>query len=186
MDSTDPDISFDESGICSRCTSWFDRWVALPKNQPDADVRLNSVVEEIRRRGQGRRYDCVIGLSGGMDSTYLALLIVERFNLRPIAVHMDNGWNTELSVFNVERIVKGLNLDLVTVVLDWDEFRSLQRAFLKASVPDAEIPTDHAIAATKPKPTSAMIPNCRSVLSSGSRWMSIRLPMLQSRANSAR
>ena len=147
MDSTDPEIEFDERGVCSRCTAWFARWPSVEKMQPDADDRLNAVIDRISRRGRGREYDCVIGLSGGVDSTYLALVLVERFGLRPIAVHMDNGWNSELAVFNVERIVKRLDLDLISVVLDWEEFRSLQLAFMRASVPDIEIPTDHAIAA---------------------------------------
>lgn len=147
MDSTDPEIEFDERGVCSRCTAWFAHWPSVEKTRPDAEERLNAVIDRIRRRGRSREYDCVIGLSGGVDSTYLALVLVERFGLRPIAVHMDNGWNSELAVFNVERIVKRLDLDLISVVLDWEEFRSLQLAFMRASVPDIEIPTDHAIAA---------------------------------------
>ncbi|MBX9805944.1 MAG: N-acetyl sugar amidotransferase [Alphaproteobacteria bacterium] len=148
MDNTDPDILFDEKGQCSHCKSYLQNLPKLPAQQINADQLLQDLVSDIKRRGRGKKYDCVIGLSGGVDSTYVAYVVTKILGLRPIAVHMDNGWNSELSVMNVENIVKKLGIDLYTKVLDWDEFRDLQLAFLKASTPDSEIPTDHAICGT--------------------------------------
>jgi N-acetyl sugar amidotransferase len=98
----------------------------------------------MKRAGRGKPYDCLIGVSGGVDSTYVAYL-VKKMGLRPLAVHMDNGWDSELAVKNIEETLKRLGIDLHTEVLDWEEFKSLQVAFLKASTPDSEIPSDHAI-----------------------------------------
>ena len=105
---------------------------------------LSRIVDELKRAGKGKAYDCVLGLSGGVDSSYLAYLAVE-LGLRPLVVHFDNGWNSELAVSNIENLVKGLHLDLHTFVMDWPEFRDLQRAYFKASVVDLEVPTDHMI-----------------------------------------
>ena len=105
---------------------------------------LAEIVEAIKREGRGREYDCIIGVSGGVDSTYVAYLVRE-LGLRALAVHFDNGWNSELAVKNIEHVLKKLGIDLFTYVVDWHEFRDLQVAFLKASTPDGEIPTDHAI-----------------------------------------
>ena len=148
MDTTDPDIIFDESGQCNYCKSYLENLPKLPAMQINAQYQLDEMVSKIKRSGKGKPYDCVIGLSGGVDSTYVAYGVTKILGLRPIAVHMDNGWNSELSVKNVENLVTKLGIDLYTKVLDWDEFRDLQLAFLKASTPDSEIPTDHAICAT--------------------------------------
>jgi N-acetyl sugar amidotransferase len=146
MDTTDPEIWFDEEGVCSHCHK-YDILVQsesyLKKRAPGALERL---VEEIKRKGEGKPYDCIIGVSGGVDSTYTAY-ITKKLGLRPLAVHLDNGWDSELAVNNIEKSLKKLNIDLYTYVLDWEEFRDLQLAFLKASTPDSEIPTDHAILA---------------------------------------
>ncbi len=148
MDTTDPDIIFDEAGQCNYCKSYLENLPKLPRYQSDASEQLNKIIQKIKDDGKGKPYDCIIGLSGGVDSTYVAYLVKEVFALRPLAVHMDNGWNSELSIKNVENIVKKLGIDLYTKILDWEEFRDLQLAFLKASTPDSEIPTDHAIFAT--------------------------------------
>lgn len=148
MDNTDPDIVFDSNGQCHHCRSYLENLPNLPSIQSDAQDHLNRIVSKIKNSGKGKQYDCVIGLSGGVDSTYVAYVVTKILGLRPIAVHMDNGWNSELSVKNVENIVKKLGIDLYTKVLNWDEFRDLQLAFLRASTPDSEIPTDHAICAT--------------------------------------
>lgn len=102
------------------------------------------LVEKIKARGAGREYDCLVGVSGGVDSTYVAY-IVKKFGLRPLAVHFDNGWDSELAVSNIEKVLKRLEIDLFTYVVDWEEFRDLQLSFLKASTPDGEIPSDHGI-----------------------------------------
>ena len=146
MDTTDPDIVFDANGWCNHCTGWFKRsaFYALPLDERTR--RLGIVVDEIKRRGHGKDYDCIIGVSGGVDSSYVAIKCKE-LGLRPLAVHVDNGWNSEKAVGNIKRILDPLHIDLHTVVLNWKEFRELQLAFLRASTPDSEIPSDHAIVA---------------------------------------
>ncbi|MBM3778751.1 MAG: N-acetyl sugar amidotransferase [Acidimicrobiia bacterium] len=147
MDTTDPDITFDAEGVCSHCHRHREA-VRNPKLvrrlEPGA---LEALVADIRRQGRGRRYDCIIGVSGGVDSTYVAWK-VKALGLRPLAAHLDNGWDSELAVGNIERTLKQLDIDLDTHVLDWREFSDLQRAFLAASTSDLEIPTDHAIYAS--------------------------------------
>jgi N-acetyl sugar amidotransferase len=142
MDTTDPAITFDSAGVCNHCHR-YDELAAtrIFSHRPGA---LESLVAAIKRDGHGRRYDCVIGVSGGVDSSYVAYL-VKQLGLRPLAVHLDNGWDHELAVANIEKLLKRLDIDLYTHVIDWLEFRDLQLAFLKASTPDGEIPTDHAI-----------------------------------------
>lgn len=146
MDTSDPEITFDDDGVCNHCHryAFMEQRLVPPAEQREA--RLAALVDRIKAAGRGREYDCVIGLSGGVDSTYVAWQVRE-LGLRAVAVHLDNGWDSELAVKNVENIVTRLRIDLITHVLDWPQFRDLQLAFLKASVPDAEIPTDHAIGA---------------------------------------
>jgi len=146
MDTTDPDISFDDLGVCSHCRRYessISDETYLEKRKAGA---LDRLVEEIKKAGQGKNYDCIIGVSGGVDSTYTAYL-TKKLGLRPLAVHLDNGWDSELAVSNIEKTLKVLDIELSTHVIDWEEFRDLQAAFLRASTPDCEIPTDHAILA---------------------------------------
>ncbi len=144
MDTTDPDIVFDAQGICHHCHE-HDRRVRTKVLSGDEGRRaLAEIVATIKRDGRGRRYDCIIGVSGGVDSTYVAWLVKD-LGLRPLAVHLDNGWNSELAVKNIENVLARLGIDLHTHVIDWQEFRDLQLAFLRASTPDSEIPSDHAI-----------------------------------------
>lgn len=147
MDTTDPTIVFSPDGVCNHCVSYekaFDSKVFFGVKQTET---LDQVVARMKQRSKGKPYDCVIGLSGGVDSSYVAWR-VRQLGLRPLAVHVDNGWNSELAVANIENICQKLKIDLTTEVLNWTEFRDLQLAFLKASTPDAEIPSDHAIVAT--------------------------------------
>jgi len=147
MDTSDPDIWFDQQGVCSHCHKYEDVIHGksyLKKKDPGA---LENLIDDIRRKGKGKGYDCVIGVSGGVDSTYTAY-VTKKLGLRPLAVHLDNGWDSELAVSNIEKVLKTLQIDLNTYVIDWEEFRDLQLAFLRASTPDSEIPTDHAILAT--------------------------------------
>lgn len=144
MDTSDPDLRLNAAGVCRYCRT-ADR--ILPKVQPspeESERKLEALAARIRRSGEGREYDSVIGLSGGVDSSYTAFL-AHRLGLRPLAVHFDNGWDSELAVGNIERIIEACGFDLFTYVIDWVEFRDLQRAFLKASVIDIELLTDHAI-----------------------------------------
>jgi len=144
MDTSDPDLRLDAAGACRYCRT-ADR--ILPRFQPSVEAserRLAALAARIRRAADGHEYDAVIGLSGGVDSSYAAH-IAHRLGLRPLAVHFDNGWDSELAVGNIERIVGACGFDLMTYVIDWPEFRDLQRAFLKASVIDIELLSDHAI-----------------------------------------
>jgi N-acetyl sugar amidotransferase len=147
MDTTDPDIAFDEDGVCSHCHRYEQVARARLFEGPENKHKLDELVAEISSRGRRKEYDCVIGVSGGVDSTYVAYL-VKQFGLRPLAVHLDNGWDSELAVGNIENVLKKLNIDLYTYVIDWEEFKDLQLSFLRASTPDGEVPTDHAILAT--------------------------------------
>uniref|UniRef100_UPI004047B748 N-acetyl sugar amidotransferase n=2 Tax=Roseivirga sp. TaxID=1964215 RepID=UPI004047B748 len=139
-----PDITFDENGICNYHHEYHEK-----KKQRvfRSDEELNRIVAKVKRAGKGRDYDCIVGVSGGVDSTYLAYIAKTQFGLRPLAVHFDNGWNSELAVKNIENTLEKLDIDLFTYVVDWEEFKNLQISFLKSSTPDGEIPTDHAIIA---------------------------------------
>jgi N-acetyl sugar amidotransferase len=145
MDTTDSHITFDDEGICHHCSSLKSRQDALGSLEERGRV-LSGLVRQIQKYGKGKKYDCVIGISGGVDSTFVALKCRE-LGLRPLAVHFDNGWNSELSVMNIENTVKKLDIDLQTHVMDWEQFRDLQVAFLKSSTPDTEAPTDHGLRA---------------------------------------
>jgi len=141
FDDTVPDITFDNQGVCNYCKMHEILDKKYPIESPAQEQTLNRVIERIKKRGRNVEYDCVVGVSGGRDSTYLLFLTVQ-LGLRPLAVHYDNGWNSETAVKNIENAVSKLNVDLYTVVEDWEEFKDLQVAFLKCSTPDAEIPTD--------------------------------------------
>jgi N-acetyl sugar amidotransferase len=143
MDTTDPDITFDAEGVCNHVHDFRAFQASLPSRE-ERDRRLQAVLSEIRRLGKGKRYDCVLGLSGGVDSSYMAWL-AKQWDLRPLVVHFDNGWNSELAVKNIEEIVDRLGFDLETLVMDWAEFSDLQRSYFRASVVDIEVPTDHLI-----------------------------------------
>jgi N-acetyl sugar amidotransferase len=148
MDTTDPDIWFDENGVSSHALR-YDREIAHLVNAARAGEReeeLAAIVAEIKAAGEGKPYDCIIGISGGVDSTYLAYTAV-KMGLRPLAVHFDSGWNSELAVNNIENLVKKLGIDLYTDVVDWREMKDLQLSFFKAGVPNCDIPTDHAFGA---------------------------------------
>lgn len=143
----DPDIKFDEKGICN----YYYEYLTAEKNAvvtgEEGRKKLEETAAIIKKAGQGQPYDCIMGLSGGVDSTYIAWMAKE-LGLRPLAVHFDNGWNSELAVQNIENIVTKLGIDLYTYVINWEEFKDLQIAYLKASVVDIEAITDHAIFAT--------------------------------------
>lgn len=144
MDTTDPWITFDGQGRCSHCIQVDQyRTVWNPAGDP---IRLERLIARIRADGKGRDFDAVIGLSGGVDSSFLAYQ-AKQFGLRMLIVHVDTGWNSELAVSNIENIVKKLGFELHTNVVDWEEMQDLQYAFLKSGVPNQDIPQDHAIVA---------------------------------------
>lgn len=146
MDTTDPDIVFGEKGICNNCKDYFEIEKRFVFKGEEGKKKLEEIVNKIKEDGKHKEYDCILGLSGGTDSSYVAYL-AKKNGLRVLAVHMDNGWNSELSVHNIEKCLKGLDFDLETIVVDWEEFKDLHLAYLKASVVDIEVVTDHAIAA---------------------------------------
>ena len=143
----DPDIRFDENGICNYYHEYKQAEKEGVFEGAAGEKKLEDLVTRIKEAGRGSQYDCLIGLSGGVDSTYVAYL-VKKLGLRPLAVHLDNGWNSELAVMNVENIIKKLGFDLYTLVINWEEFKDLQLSYLKASVVDIEVASDHAIFAT--------------------------------------
>ncbi|MBK0401717.1 N-acetyl sugar amidotransferase [Adhaeribacter sp. BT258] len=148
MDTTDPSIVFDENGQCNHCKSYSEKFKNTQLISPEKKKELlHKNIQEIKTRGKGSKYDGILGVSGGVDSTYAALLAKEQ-GLRMLIFHVDNGWNSEQSVGNIENLAQITGFDYVTNVLDWEEFRDIQLAYLKASVLDFEVPSDHAIYAT--------------------------------------
>lgn len=144
MDTTDPEITFDEQGRCNHCTRFFDtiqgvRW--LP-NETGRRI-LDDTLAKIRSEGRGKQYDGIIGLSGGVDSSYLLCKLSE-WGIRPLAVHVDAGWNSDLAVRNIELLCGKLGIDLHTIVIDWEAMRNVQVAFLRSGVKNQDIPQDHA------------------------------------------
>lgn len=140
----DPDILFDEQGICNYYYEYLDAEKNQVKKGNEGEKEFNKIIEQIKKDGKGREYDCILGVSGGVDSTYLAYIAAQN-GLRVLCVHFDNGWNSELAVKNIENIVSNCGFDLYTYVIDWNEFRDLQRAYIKANVIDIEAITDIAI-----------------------------------------
>ena len=145
MDTTDPDIYFDSEGICNHCHRYKD--ILNARTSDDDNKSFDEQINKIKKRGLGSDYDCIVGISGGVDSSYLLQTALKN-NLRVLAVHVDNGWDSELAVYNIRKLVESTGVEYITHILDWKEFRDLQVAFLKGDTPDGEIPTDHAIDAT--------------------------------------
>lgn len=144
MDTSDSNISFDSRGFCDYCNNYYAN--ILPNWHPDAygEADMSRQMERVRKDGVGRDFDCLIGISGGVDSSYLTYLAKEKWGLRPLMFHVDAGWNSQQAVHNVERLVEGLGVDLYTEVIDWGEMQDLQRAFFLAQVPHIDTPQDHA------------------------------------------
>ncbi len=148
MDTSDSKITFGSDGVCDHCTTFYTE--VLPNWHVDERGRaeLDKIAAEIRAEGTGRDFDCIIGVSGGIDSSYLTYIAKARLNLRPLVFHVDAGWNSQIAVNNIEKLVDGLGLDLYTEVIDWPEMRDLQLAFFKSGVPHIDTPQDHAFFAT--------------------------------------
>lgn len=141
-----PGIYFDENGVCNFCYEYERKKdQRIVKDTKEREKELNKIVDRIKSKGKKKKYDCIIGVSGGVDSTYTAYYVKKILGLRPLAVHFDNGWNSELAVKNIENTLNKLDIDLYTYVVNWPEFKDLQLSFLKSSTPDGEIPTDHGI-----------------------------------------
>ena len=145
MDTTDSKITFDENGVCDHCRNFDTRIKPYWKPQETRFDELEELAKKIRKAGEGHDYDCILGLSGGADSCYLAYIAKEIMHLRPLIVVVDTGWNLNVAVENIERIVKGLDLDMYTEVINWKEMADLQLSFFKASISSQDWPQDHAI-----------------------------------------
>lgn len=145
MDTTDSKIKFDENGVCDHCCNFDARIKPIWKPQENRFDELEELSKQIRRSGEGKDYDCILGLSGGADSCYLAYIAKEVMHLRPLIYVVDTGWNLNVAVENIERIVKGLDLDMYTEVINWKEMADLQLSFFKASISSQDFPQDHAI-----------------------------------------
>jgi N-acetyl sugar amidotransferase len=143
MDTSDPEIRFDANGVCSHCDEFDAAAKAHWHRGPVGREKLQRLVEKIKENGKGNDYDVVIGVSGGVDSSYLLHLCKKELALRPIAVHIDAGWNSDLAVSNIEKIVKKLQIDLYTHVVDWEEMKDLQRAYVRSGVANLDVPQDH-------------------------------------------
>lgn len=147
MDSiNDPDILINDHGVCNHCITFDFEFNKLPKGI-NREKELDSIIKKIKLKGIGKKYDCLLGVSGGVDSSYLAYLC-SIYGLRPLIIHFDNGWNSELSVLNIQNLLDKLGFDFETLVINWDEFKDLQLSYFKAGVVDLEFPTDHAILAS--------------------------------------
>ena len=147
MDKSAQDIYFDGNGICNYCKEFEDKLQKMQLSDPKQRyAALEKLIEKVRQDGKGKSYDCIVGLSGGVDSAY-TLLKVKELGLRPLAVHMDNGWDSELAANNIQKLIQGLGVDLYTHVIDWEEYRDLMQSFFNADVIDVELLYDNAMLA---------------------------------------
>ena len=145
MDTTDSAITFDEHGVCDFCNDFYQNIQPTWQDKLKDPDLLRRTAEQIKAASKGRKYDCIIGMSGGVDSSYLCYVAKELMGLNPLVYSVDTGWNLNVAVENIERIVKALDLDMYTEVVDWNEMKDLQLAFFKAQVPYQDTPQDHAI-----------------------------------------
>jgi aminotransferase len=143
MDTSDPFITFDKSGVCNHCNQYEALQSRLPLENNRHKV-IESLVERLQTAGRGHDYDCLIGLSGGVDSSYLAWFVVKKLKLRPLIIHVDTGWNSELAVMNIQNVINKLQLDMHTVVIDWNEIRDIQRSYFLSGIANLDVPQDHA------------------------------------------
>ena len=165
MDSSDKAIYFNADGICDHCLTFDREIMPVWNNGVGRDEELKLIVDGIKKNGAGEDFDCILGMSGGIDSSYLLYLAKEKLGLRPLVFHVDAGWNSQIAVNNIERLVDGLNLDLFTEVINWRDMQSLQRSFFKAGVPHVDVPQDHAFFATMYKFASKH--NIKNIITGG-------------------
>lgn len=142
MDSTDETIIFDENGVCDYCKNYTENILPIWRNSEQDEIHIVPLLEKIKKEGLGKDHDCIIGISGGLDSSYLVHLAVRKWGMRPLLYHVDAGWNSDVSTNNIRALVDGLGLDLYTDVINWQEMKDLQRAFIKSQVPDIDTPQD--------------------------------------------
>ena len=148
MDTSDSKIIFDDKGVCDHCNTFYSEILPNWHTDERGKKTLSDIVKKIKRQGKGKDFDCLMGMSGGIDSSYLLYIMKEKYGLRPLVFHVDAGWNSQIAVNNIERLVDGLGLDLYTKVINWEEIKDLQLAFFKSGVPHIDVPQDHAFFAT--------------------------------------
>ena len=148
MDTTDSNIIFDEHSICDHCNTFKNKIEPFWQTNENSKLHLEQIVSKIKKESKGKDFDCLMGMSGGIDSSFLLYKMVTEFGLRPLVFHVDAGWNSQIAVNNIERLVDGLGLDLYTEVINWEEMKDLQLAFFKSGVPHVDVPQDHAFFAT--------------------------------------
>ncbi|MBW7835262.1 MAG: N-acetyl sugar amidotransferase [Sphingomonadales bacterium] len=148
MDTTDSMITFDEKGVCDHCNTFYHHTLSNWRTGERGQRKLELIIEKIKSAGRGKDFDCIIGMSGGIDSSYLTYIAKDKLGLRPLVFHVDAGWNSQEAVNNIEKLVDGLGLDLYTEVIDWEEMKDLQLAFFKSGVPHIDTPQDHAFFTT--------------------------------------
>jgi N-acetyl sugar amidotransferase len=147
MDTTDSKIVFDDNGVCDHCIDFYKNVQPNWHTDERGRAELEAIVAKIKKCGRGKDFDCILGISGGVDSSYMLHIAVKEFGLRPLAFHVDGGWNSELAVNNIEVLIEKLGLDLYTEVIDWDEMRDFQLAYFKSGVSYIDLPQDHAFIA---------------------------------------
>jgi len=145
MDTTDPQIKFDENGMCDFCYNYYNSILPSWHTDEIGEKELQRITEKMKKDGKGKEYDCIIGISGGVDSSYLAYIAKEKLGLRPLLLSIDTGWNLNVANDNLDNLIKVLNLDLKIITVDWEEMKDLQLAFFKSQVPYQDTPQDHAI-----------------------------------------
>ncbi len=148
MDTSDPNILFDDKGVCNHCNNFFKNIKPFLQNENKREKILNETINKIKNKNKNNEFDCVIGVSGGVDSSYMLHTAVTKFKLRPLVFHVDAGWNSLVAVSNIEKLIEKLNLTLHTKVVYWPEMRDLQLSFFKAQVPHLDTPQDHAFFAS--------------------------------------
>lgn len=148
MDTTDTAIVFDDKGVCDHCNTYYTHTRSNWHNDERGQAQLTDLTGKIKQAGKGKDFDCIIGMSGGIDSSYLTYVAKEKLGLRPLVFHVDAGWNSQEAVNNIEKLVDKLDLDLYTEVINWEEMKDLQLAFFKSGVSHIDTPQDHAFFAT--------------------------------------
>jgi len=148
MDTSDSQISFDENGVCDHCQTFYKKILPNWNTSKLGEEKLIKIIDRIKQEGKNKDFDCIMGMSGGIDSSYLLYIMKEKYNLRPLVFHVDAGWNSQIAVNNIERLVDSLGLDLYTEVIDWEEIKDLQLSFFKSGVSHIDTPQDHAFFAT--------------------------------------
>lgn len=165
MDTSDSKILFDDQGVCDHCNTFYSDILPSWHTDDRGESTLKAIVEKIKIKSKGQDFDCLMGMSGGIDSSYLLYVMVEKYGLRPLVFHVDAGWNTQIAVNNIERLVDGLGLDLYTEVINWEEMKDLQLAYFRSGVPHIDTPQDHAFFATMYKFASKH--NIKNILTGG-------------------